>query len=136
MSKTYKKNKSKKNKTKKIKKKNKVLKTILHQDAYLYDQPSLLDKGMLEVSKIHTIAYFTYGNKQGKPVLVVHGGPGGGTTPDMARFFNPNKYYIILVDQRGCGKSIPFGEIKENKTNFLVEDFEKMRKHLNIKKLI
>jgi proline iminopeptidase len=89
---------------------------------------------MFQVSKIHTIAYFTYGNIKGKPVLVVHGGPGAGTTPKMSRFFNPTKYYIILVDQRGCGKSLPFGEIKNNKTVDLIEDFEKIRKKLCINK--
>jgi proline iminopeptidase len=91
-------------------------------------------KGFVKVSDIHTIAYFCHGNKNGKPVLVVHGGPGAGTSPTMARFFNPKKYYIILVDQRGCGESIPTGEIKNNTTHHLINDFEKIRLLLEIKK--
>ena len=86
------------------------------------------------MSKLHTIYFSTYGNKSGKPVLVVHGGPGAGTTPKMSRFFDPRAYYIILVDQRGCGKSKPFGEIKDNTTQDQIKDFEKIRQHLNVDK--
>ena len=83
---------------------------------------------------IHKIFYYCYGNKNGKPVLVVHGGPGGGTSPKMARYFDPKKYFIVLVDQRGSGKSTPEAETKNNNTHELVKDFEKIRKKLNIKK--
>ena len=83
---------------------------------------------------MHKIYYSTYGNPKKKPVLVVHGGPGGGTSPKMSRFFDPKAYFVVLVDQRGCGKSRPFGEIKNNTTQDLIEDFEKIRKHLNINK--
>lgn len=88
----------------------------------------------LRVSDLHTISFTTYGNPKGKPAVYVHGGPGGGTRPSMARFFNPRKYYIVLVDQRGCGKSTPNGELRENTTQDLVNDFEKIRKKLGIKK--
>jgi proline iminopeptidase len=88
----------------------------------------------MKVSDLHTIAYWTYGNPNGKPVLFVHGGPGAGTTPEYARFFNPKKYFAVLVDQRGAGKSTPTAEIQENTTQDLVSDFEKIRKHLNIEK--
>jgi len=71
-------------------------------DTKLYPQPPLLEKRTIKVSKLHTISYSLYGNPKGKPVLFVHGGPGGGTAPAMARYFNPEKYYIILVDQRGA----------------------------------
>ena len=98
----------------------------------LYPPIQYNKKLMLKVSDIHTIAVFTYGNEKGKPVLVVHGGPGLGTTPDMARFFDPRKYFIILVDQRGCGKSKPFGELEGNNTEALIGDFEKVREKLNI----
>lgn len=114
-------NKNRKNKTKK-------------REKGLYKQSPLLNKVMLKVSKLHTIVYYLYGNKNGKPVLYVHGGPGAGSERNMSRFFNPKKYFIILVDQRGCGNSIPFGEIRENTTNDLIEDFEKIRKQLDIKK--
>lgn len=88
----------------------------------------------IKVSNIHTISYSQYGNPNGKPVLFVHGGPGGGTDPNMARFFDPKVYRIILVDQRGCGKSTPFAELRENTTYDLVEDFEKIRVKLGIQK--
>jgi proline iminopeptidase len=107
----------------------------------------------LKVSDLHTIYYEVYGNPNGKPVIYVHGGPGGGLSPrvsissiiidnnslylsyiQMARFFDPKYYRIILVDQRGCGKSTPFAELKENTTYDLVEDFEKIRKKLGIDK--
>ena len=101
----------------------------------LFDHPSKpLKSYKLNVSDIHTISFKTYGNPNGKPVLYVHGGPGGGTRPSMARFFNPSKYYIVLVDQRGCGKSKPLGELRENTIQDLVNDFEQIRKKLNIKK--
>lgn len=91
-------------------------------------------KGMLMVSDIHTIAYSVYGNPKGKPVLVVHGGPGGGTHPDMARYFDPSVYRIVLVDQRGCGESTPFAELRENTTYDIIRDFEQVRQILGIKK--
>ncbi len=72
------------------------------------------DTGYLPVSELHTIYYEQSGNPKGEPVFVVHGGPGGGTTPTMRRFLNPKKFRIILFDQRGAGKSKPFAEIEEN----------------------
>lgn len=108
------------------------MKKDIYKNTCLYPQIKYNKKYMLKVSDIHTIAFFTYGNENGKPVLVVHGGPGAGTTPDMARFFDPKKYFIILVDQRGCGKSKPFGELRENTTNDLISDFEKVREKLQI----
>jgi pimeloyl-ACP methyl ester carboxylesterase len=98
----------------------------------LYPQPALQNEGMLAVSDLHTVAWFEYGNPNGKPVLFVHGGPGGGTAPMNARYFNAEAYRIILVDQRGCGKSTPFAELEENTTWDLVEDFEKLRQHLGV----
>jgi hypothetical protein len=73
----------------------------------LYPQPALQNEGMLAVSDLHTVAWFEYGNPNGKPVLFVHGGPGGGTAPMNARYFNAEAYRIILVDQRGCGNRLP-----------------------------
>ena len=88
----------------------------------------------IKVSDLHTVHYELYGNPQGKPVLFVHGGPGGGTTPKMAQFFDPKAYRIILVDQRGCGKSTPFAELKDNTTYDSIKDFEKIRQELKIEK--
>lgn len=105
-----------------------------YKDTAFYPPIKAYKSAFLQVSKIHKIAYFLYGNPKGKPVLVVHGGPGGGTIPTYARYFNPKKYMIVLVDQRGTGKSTPFGEIKENTTQELISDFEKIRNLLNIKK--
>lgn len=88
--------------------------------------------GYLQVSKIHNIFYQLGGNPNGKPVMFLHGGPGGGCSPENFMYFNPEKFHIILHDQRGCGKSTPYGEIKENNTRELVEDVEKLRKHFNL----
>lgn len=88
--------------------------------------------GHLKVSDLHTIYYEVYGNPNGKPVLFVHGGPGGGTNSTQARYFDPAAYRIILVDQRGCGRSTPFAELRENTTYDSVKDFEKLREHLGI----
>lgn len=87
--------------------------------------------GYLQVSKIHNIYYQLGGNPNGKPVMFLHGGPGGGCTPENFRYFNPEKFLIVLHDQRGCGKSTPYGELKGNNTRELVEDVEKLRKHLH-----
>jgi proline iminopeptidase len=90
--------------------------------------------GMLQVSDLHSIHYSMYGNPDGKPVLFVHGGPGGGTDPAMARYFDPAYYQIVLVDQRGCGKSVPFASVEDNCTPALVTDFEKLRAELGVDK--
>ena len=100
----------------------------------MYPQTQPFNVGRLKVSDIHTVAYFEYGNPLGKPVLVVHGGPGGGTSPEMARYFDPAKHRIVLVDQRGCGKSTPFAELRENTTWDLVSDFERIRTELKIER--
>jgi len=98
----------------------------------LYPQPPLVTSGTLAVSNLHAVAWYEYGNPDGKPVLFVHGGPGGGTAPMNARYFDPVAYRIVLVDQRGCGKSTPFAELEENTTWDLVSDFEKVRVLLGI----
>ncbi len=92
------------------------------------------ETGMLRVSDIHRISYSLYGNPNGKPVLFVHGGPGGGTDPAMARYFDPKVYKVVLVDQRGCGDSTPFADLRDNTTYDSVRDFEKLRVKLGIKK--
>jgi proline iminopeptidase len=88
----------------------------------------------LKVSELHNIYYEECGNPHGKPIVFVHGGPGGGIDPKYRRFFDPKKWRVILFDQRGCGQSTPFSELKENTTWDLVEDMEKIREHLKIEK--
>ncbi|KAK9894276.1 proline iminopeptidase [Cystobasidium minutum MCA 4210] len=88
----------------------------------------------LNVSDLHSLYIAEYGKPDGKPVVVIHGGPGGQTFPDDARFFNPEVYRVILFDQRGSGKSKPAAELEDNTTWALVEDLEKIRKHLQIEK--
>ncbi len=88
--------------------------------------------GKLKVSTLHEIYYEVSGVPNGKPVVVCHGGPGGGTSPSMRRYFDPSVYRIILFDQRGCGRSTPHAELRENTTWDLVNDMEQLRTHLEI----
>ena len=90
--------------------------------------------GRLRVSALHEIAYEQCGNPDGKPVVFLHGGPGGGTSPGQRRFFHPERYHIVLFDQRGCGKSTPTAELDENTTWDLVADIERLRTHLGIER--
>jgi proline iminopeptidase len=92
--------------------------------------------GYLKVSSIHEIYYELCGNPKGQPVFILHGGPGAGCSPYYRRFFNPEKYLIVLHDQRGAGKSRPFAELRENNTQNLVKDIETLRQHLKCGKVI
>jgi proline iminopeptidase len=89
-------------------------------------------RGRLRVSDLHDIYYEECGSPRGKPVVVLHGGPGGGISPFLRRFHDPAAYRIVLFDQRGCGQSVPHAEIGENTTQDLVADMEKLRVHLGI----
>jgi proline iminopeptidase len=82
----------------------------------------------------HEIYYEECGNPSGKPVVFLHGGPGGGGSEDVRRFFDPSLYRIIVFDQRGCGRSKPHGCLENNTTWDLVSDIEKIRSTLNIRK--
>jgi len=90
--------------------------------------------GRLRVSAIHELYFDESGNPGGKPVVFLHGGPGGGTDAKMRRFFDPARYRIILFDQRGCGRSTPHSSLIDNTTGDLVEDIEKLRIHLGIER--
>lgn len=98
----------------------------------LYPQLSSFDSGYLRVSELHTLYYEVYGNPRGVPAVVVHGGPGAGCWPNHARFFDPAHYKIILVDQRGCGRSTPYGCLEGNTTADLVNDLEQLRRSLDV----
>jgi proline iminopeptidase len=87
----------------------------------------------LETSKIHHIYYEQCGNPAGRPVVFLHGGPGSGCNPNQRRFFDPAYYRIILLDQRGCGRSKPLGCIEDNTIEHLVVDIESLRDLLGIK---
>jgi proline iminopeptidase len=106
------------------------------QEITLWPQIEPFRTGQLKVSDIHAIYYELSGNPEGKPVFVLHGGPGGGSSPSMRRFCDPAKFLIVLHDQRGCGKSTPFAELRENTTQNLVEDIERLRQNLNLDKII
>ncbi len=88
----------------------------------------------LKVGNIHEIYYEECGNPNGYPVVFLHGGPGSGCNATQRRFFDPEFYRIILLDQRGCGRSKPMGETQENNTDALINDIEILKKHLNIEK--
>lgn len=94
----------------------------------------MLCSGHLPVSDGHTLYYETYGKQGGKPAVVLHGGPGGGCSPKMAQIYDLKKWFVVLFDQRGCGRSTPFLSLKHNTTWDLVEDIEALREHFNIKK--
>lgn len=91
--------------------------------------------GHLKVSDLHEIYYEISGNPLGKPVIVLHGGPGGGSYPSLRRYHDPQLYQIVLFDQRGAGRSRPAGELRENTTDDLVADIEKLRKELKFDKM-
>jgi len=102
----------------------------------LWPEIEPFEAGHLAVSPIHEIYYELSGNRAGTPVFVLHGGPGGRSTPYMRRFYDPERYLIVLHDQRGSGKSRPYGELRENDTWALVEDIERLRLHLGLDRVI
>src|SRR5688572_11261835 len=99
----------------------------------LYPEIEPYNSGTLQVSSLHRIHFEESGNPEGKPVVFLHGGPGGGTSPKQRRFFDPELYRIVLFDQRGCGKSRPHASLVDNTTWHLVSDIEALRKHLGIR---
>ncbi|HMB55721.1 MAG TPA: prolyl aminopeptidase [Arenimonas sp.] len=100
----------------------------------LYPEIEAFDSGMLSVDARHTLYYEQCGNPNGKPVVMLHGGPGAGCGAKMRRFHDPERYRIILFDQRGSGRSTPHADLTDNGTWDLVADIEKLRKHLSIER--
>lgn len=92
--------------------------------------------GYLQVSNIHQLYYETYGSPDGIPVLFLHGGPGAGCSDSDKDFFDANKYYVIFFDQRGAGRSQPFGSIEENTTDHLVADINTILDFFKIEKVL
>src|SRR6476646_2134997 len=93
----------------------------------LYPPIEPYESGMLDVGDGHSLYWELSGNPNGKPVVFLHGGPGCGSGPDHLRQFNPDKYKILVFDQRGCGKSTPYASLDNNTTWDLVDDIEKLR---------
>ena len=93
----------------------------------LYPEIEPYQTGLLDVGDGHRLYWELSGNPDGKPVIFLHGGPGGGSSPEHRRQFNPDKYKILVFDQRGCGKSTPYASLEANTTWHLVDDIERLR---------
>lgn len=106
----------------------------LSESQIMYPIRQPFNSGLLPVSNLHTIYWEESGNPDGLPVIFLHGGPGAGASPECRGFFNPDRYRIIIIDQRGCGRSRPYACVEENTTWDLVGDIEKIRKMLGIAK--
>ena len=100
----------------------------------LYPEIEPFDTGTLAVDARHRIHYEQCGNPDGKPVVMLHGGPGAGCGAKMRRFHDPSRYRIVLFDQRGAGRSTPHADLVDNTTWDLVADIEKLREHLGIER--
>ncbi|MGZ5622277.1 MAG: prolyl aminopeptidase [Methylobacter sp.] len=98
----------------------------------LYPEIEPFQTFFLDTGSKHAVYVEQSGNPEGIPVIFLHGGPCSGTKPDHRRFFNPEFYRIILFDQRGCGLSLPFGELENNTTQDLIDDMERIRHQLAI----
>ncbi len=98
----------------------------------LYPPINPYDKGFLDVDKTHRIYWEVSGNPKGIPALFLHGGPGAGASIAHRRFFDPKIYKLVIFDQRGAGRSTPYGEVRENTTELLISDIEMLRKFLHI----
>ncbi len=102
----------------------------------LYPSIKPFDSGMLDVGDGHSLYYEVSGAPQGKPALFLHGGPGGGCYADHRRLFDPERYRIVLFDQRGCGRSRPLSSLDANTTPHLVADIERLRGHLDAERFV
>jgi len=102
----------------------------------LYPPIDPFDQRMIDAGDGHRIYVEQCGNPQGRPVFVFHGGPGGGCSPSMRRYFDPSHYRVILFDQRGCGRSRPHASVAHNTTWHLVADIDLIRKTLGIDRFV
>ena len=107
-----------------------------HGTSSLYPPIEPYRSHMLDTGEGHRIYLEESGNPAGLPVIVVHGGPGGGSSPSMRRFFDPNAWRIILFDQRGCGRSTPHADVSANTTWHLIDDMERIRRKLGIERWV
>jgi proline iminopeptidase len=102
------------------------------ENSPLYPAIDPFSQQMLDVGDGHKVYLEQSGARDGYPVVVVHGGPGAGCGASMRRYFDPTKYRIIMFDQRGCGRSLPYASIEHNTTWDLVRDMEQIRTHLDV----
>src|SRR5437868_14172946 len=100
----------------------------------LYPDNEPFTSGWLQTGGPHEIYYEECGRPTGKPAVILHGGPGGAINPTMRRFFDPDRWRMVLFDQRGCGKSRPNASLEDNTTWDLVADIERLREKLGIEK--
>ena len=103
---------------------------------YLYPPIDPFDQRVMDMGEGHRVYVEQCGRPDGVPVLVLHGGPGGGCSPAMRRYFDPNVYRVVLFDQRGCGRSRPHASVEHNTTWHLVSDIEAIREALGIERFI
>ncbi|MCC7320052.1 MAG: prolyl aminopeptidase [Rubellimicrobium sp.] len=99
---------------------------------FLYAPFEPFERSMIDVGDGHSLHVERCGNPEGIPVVVLHGGPGGGISPAMRRYFDPTRWHIILFDQRGCGRSVPHASVEANTTWHLVGDIERIRRRFGI----
>jgi proline iminopeptidase len=107
---------------------------VRHVRHDLFPEIEPFASGLLAVDSRHTIYWEQSGNPRGIPAIFLHGGPGAGAAPAHRRFFDPHAYRVVIFDQRGCGRSHPHGEVRDNSTQHLVDDMETLRDHLGIKR--
>ncbi|MDB5922048.1 MAG: proline iminopeptidase [Betaproteobacteria bacterium] len=100
----------------------------------LYPEIGPFNSGLLRLDDLHEMYWEECGNPHGAPVVFLHGGPGAGSAPAHRRFFDPAHYRIIVYDQRGAGRSRPLGELRNNTTPLLVQDMERLRRHLGVQR--
>jgi proline iminopeptidase len=106
----------------------------LSREDFLYPALAPGRTGRLRLDSLHAMYWEESGNPRGVPLVFLHGGPGGGSSPDHRRYYDPKFYRIIVYDQRGAGQSTPLGELTDNTTPHLVADLERLRAHLGIER--
>ena len=105
---------------------------VRHPRLDLFPEIQPYARGVLDLDGRHTMYWEQSGNPEGEPVVFLHGGPGAGASPAHRRFFDPSHYRIVVFDQRGCGRSRPYADLTDNTTWHLVDDMERLRRHLGI----
>lgn len=108
----------------------------LYASQDLYPQTKPFNEGHLQVSGGHSIYFAEFGNPEGIPVVTLHGGPGSQCYESWSSLFNPDVYHVIMFDQRGSGRSIPFASMENNTPQHSLQDIEELRHHLNVDKWV